>query len=154
MLGSFLGTSELRSTATSHSSANSIGILTAAFPSQGDSGFVHLRPYVVHYYPNPPSLMPSIPHASFLSARLGSLHGLVPLCDFPRDANVTSHVVRHGDLLIFAMDGVCDYLSPSKNLKIVSEDITNFYAWQTEEKGTSGGRRLKDLIKEEYPPRR
>lgn len=76
------------------------------------------------------------------------------LRDFPRDANVTSHVVRHGDLLIFATDGVCDYLSPGQNLNIVSEVMTNFYAWQTEEKGTSVGRRLEDLIKEEYPPTR
>ncbi len=72
----------------------------------------------------------------------------MPLRDYPRDASLTSHTVRHGDVLIFATDGVWDNLSASQVLKVVSEEMAELQAWKTEDRGTIVGSRLEDLTKE------
>lgn len=72
----------------------------------------------------------------------------MPLRDYPRDASVTSHVVRHGDVLVFATDGVWDNLSSSQVLRIVSDEMSKLRAWQTGDKGTRVDRRLGDLTEE------
>lgn len=76
----------------------------------------------------------------------------MPLHDFPRDASVTSHVVRHGDVLIFATDGVWDNLSSSQVLRTVSEHMAESQAWQTGDKGTRVGKALEALTEEGVVP--
>ena len=58
---------------------------------------------------------------------------------------MTSHVVRHGDVLVFATDGVWDNLSPNDLLQIVSRYMTGFQAWQGSDKGTTVGKELAAL---------
>lgn len=124
--------------------------------SLGDSGFVQLRLNAVHYYSNPQTHAFNTPYQlSIIPPRIlarSRIFGGMPLRDFPRDASVTSHEVRHGDVLIFATDGVWDNLSSSQLLKIVSEDMSKLNAWQTGGKGTIVGDDLEALTKEGVIP--
>ncbi|KAL9606423.1 MAG: hypothetical protein Q9179_000389 [Wetmoreana sp. 5 TL-2023] len=115
----------------------------------GDSGFVHFRLNAVHYYSNPqthafntPFQLSIIPPKILARSRI---FGGTPLRDFPKDASVTSHEVRHGDVLVFATDGVWDNLNSSELLQIVSRHMTGFQAWQVGDKGTRIGKDLDVL---------
>lgn len=68
--------------------------------------------------------------------------------DSPADSNDTSHKVRHGDVLIFATDGVWDNLSQLELLKIVSRQMTGFQAWVTGDNGTQVSDDLNGLTQE------
>ncbi|KAI4118251.1 MAG: hypothetical protein LQ345_001670 [Seirophora villosa] len=133
---------------------DSLGYLEVA--NLGDSGFVQLRLNAVHYYSNPQTHAFNTPYQlSIIPPRIlarSRIFGGMPLRDFPRDASVTSHEVRHGDVLIFATDGVWDNLSSSQLLKIVSEDMSTLNAWQTGGKGTIVGNDLEALTKEGVIP--
>ncbi|KAL8752107.1 MAG: hypothetical protein Q9184_005840 [Pyrenodesmia sp. 2 TL-2023] len=133
---------------------DSFGYLEVA--NLGDSGFVQLRLNAVHYYSNPQTHAFNTPYQlSIIPPRIlarSRIFGGMPLRDYPRDASVTSHVVRHGDVLVFATDGVWDNLSSSQVLKIVSDEMSKLQAWQTGDKGTSVGSQLEDLTKERKEP--
>lgn len=88
--------------------------------SLGDSGFIQFRLNAVHHYSNPqthafntPYQLSIIPPKILARARI---FGGEPLSDYPGDASVTSHQLRHGDVLVFATDGVWDNLSPTEVL--------------------------------------
>ena len=68
--------------------------------------------------------------------------------DSPEDSNDSSHQVRHGDVLIFATDGVWDNLSPHELLNIVSRQMTGFQAWETGENGTTVSERILALTQD------
>ncbi|KAL8904223.1 MAG: hypothetical protein Q9207_003411 [Kuettlingeria erythrocarpa] len=128
---------------------DSFGYLEVA--NLGDSGFVQLRLNAVHYYSNPQTHAFNTPYQlSIIPPRIlarSRIFGGMPLRDYPRDASVTSHMVRHGDVLIFATDGVWDNLSASQVLKVVSEEMTELQAWQTGNRGTIVGSRLEYLTR-------
>src|SRR5207247_1701380 len=71
--------------------------------------------------------------------------GGTPLADLPKDANVTNHELRHGDVLIFASDGVWDNLAPQDLLRIVSRYMLAAQAWEDSESGIRVGDRLDVL---------
>lgn len=109
--------------------------------SLGDSGFVQLRLNAVHHSSNPqthafntPYQLSIIPPKVLARARA---FGGEPLSDYPRDASVTNHQVRHGDVLVFATDGVWDNLSSLDVLKIISRQMQGFQAWNPGAKGIS-----------------
>lgn len=79
---------------------------------------------------------------------LSRLFGGKQLSDSPEDSNDTSHEVRHGDVLMFATDGVWDNLSTRELLKIVSQQMTGFHAWKTGEEGTTVSERIHDLTQD------
>ena len=58
---------------------------------------------------------------------------------------MTDHHVRHGDVLVFATDGVWDNLSTKDLLKIVSREMLESQAWSTTENGTIATQCLDDL---------
>ena len=68
-----------------------------------------------------------------------------PLKDYPHDASVTSHRVRHGDILIFATDGVWDNLNAPDLLKLVSRQMKDVQAWVLGEQGLQVGDMLSNL---------
>lgn len=68
-----------------------------------------------------------------------------PLSDYPSDASITSHQVRHGDVLIFATDGVWDNLSAQDLLKLVSRQMKDVQAWVLGERGLQVGDVLSNL---------
>ena len=107
--------------------------------SLGDSGFIQLRLNAVHHYSNPQTHAFNTPYQLSIIppkvlARSRALGGK-PLSDYPKDATVTGHQLRHGDVLVFATDGVWDNLSSLDLLKIVSRHMTGFQAWETSERG-------------------
>lgn len=113
----------------------------------GDSGFLQLRLNAVNAYSEPqthafntPFQLSLVPPS--IAARMAAFGGS-QLCDLPRDADVSQHYVRHGDILMFATDGVLDNLFRHDILKIVSRVMVSTGAWQ----GTpAGGVRVGDTI--------
>ncbi|KAL9130792.1 MAG: hypothetical protein Q9217_001095 [Psora testacea] len=126
------------------------GNLTVA--NLGDSGFVQLRLNAVHHYSNPQTHAFNTPYQlSIVPPRVLALSrafGGGPLSDLPKDASVTTHQVRHGDILIFATDGVWDNLSPVDLLRIVSRQMTGYQAWVNGDKGTEVSGKIYELTKE------
>lgn len=107
------------------------GILEVA--NLGDSGFLHLRLNAVNAYSEPqthafntPFQLSLVPPR--LAARMAAFGG-TQLSDLPRDADVTHHHVRHGDVLILATDGVLDNLFNQDILRIASRVMVSRGAW-------------------------
>ena len=117
--------------------------------SLGDSGFVQLRLNAVHYYSNPQTHAFNTPYQlSIIPPKIlarAKIFGGEPLSDVPRDASITDHRVRHGDVLIFATDGVWDNLNSTDVLKLVSRYMTGFNAWEAGKEGLTVSDNLKVL---------
>ncbi|KAL6720662.1 Protein phosphatase 2C 7 [Lecanora helva] len=115
----------------------------------GDSGFIHFRLNAVHYFSNPQTHAFNTPfQLSIVPPKvlaLSKMFGGKQLSDSPRDSNFTDHQVRHGDVLVFATDGVWDNLSTVDLLKIVSQQMLGFQAWSIGENGTTVTQQLNDL---------
>ena len=121
--------------------------------SLGDSGFIHFRLNAVHHFSNPQTHAFNTPfQLSIVPPRilaLSKIFGGEQLSDSPKDSNFTDHQVRHGDVLVFATDGVWDNLSTRELLQIVSRHMTGFKAWKTQgEKGTRATKELDHLTLE------
>lgn len=105
----------------------------------GDSGFVHLRLNAVHFYSEPQTHAFNTPYqlsvvpVSML-ARAAAFGG-GQLCDYPKDADVTVHDLKHGDVLIFASDGLWDNVFNSNILKQTSWLMTASGAWKMSSDG-------------------
>ncbi len=116
----------------------------------GDSGFVQLRLNAVHDYSEPQTHAFNTPYQlsvvpeNFL--RQAAAFGGTKLRDFPKDANVTQHSLRHGDVLVFASDGVWDNLSSQDILRIVSRLMVRAGAWEHTKGGISVGKGLAHFI--------
>ena len=123
------------------------------FTSLGDSGFIHLRLNAVHYFSNPQTHAFNTPfQLSIVPPRilaLSKIFGGEQLHDSPRDSNLSDHRVRHGDVLVFATDGVWDNLSTVDLLKIISHQMLNSQAWSKGDNGTTVSERLDKLTSEE-----
>lgn len=102
----------------------------------GDSGYIQLRLGAVHAHTipqthafNTPFQLSVVPPS--VAARMAAFGG-AQLSDFPRDADITRHQVRHGDVLIFASDGVWDNLFNQDILRVVTKAMTGTGAWVTD----------------------
>lgn len=117
--------------------------------SLGDSGFIHFRLNAVHHFSNPQTHAFNTPfQLSIVPPRvlaLSRIFGGEQLHDLPHDSNVTDHKVRHGDVLVFATDGVWDNLSTRDLLRVVSRQMLGFQAWSTGDNGTTVTESLSDL---------
>lgn len=67
------------------------------------------------------------------------------LADLPKDSAVTNHKLRHGDVLVFATDGVWDNLSSQDTLSVVSRQMTAMGAWTDAEEGSTISQALASL---------
>ncbi|KAJ4420745.1 Protein phosphatase 2C 7 [Gnomoniopsis sp. IMI 355080] len=99
----------------------------------GDSGYIHLRLNAVHGHSEPqihafntPFQLSVIPPD--ILRRMQAFGGS-QLADMPSDAEVSRHSLRHGDVIVFATDGVWDNLFNQDILRIVSEAMTKKGAW-------------------------
>ncbi|KAI6381633.1 hypothetical protein MCOR25_001105 [Pyricularia grisea] len=106
----------------------------------GDSGFVQLRANAVHAASTPqihafntPFQLSVIPPG--IMARM-AMFGGAQLSDMPRDAEVTRHGLRHGDVLVFASDGVWDNLFNQDILRVVCSSMAAVGAWEATDSGT------------------
>ncbi|MCJ1287418.1 hypothetical protein MMC26_006767 [Xylographa opegraphella] len=99
----------------------------------GDSGFVQLRPHAVHFASTAQTHAFNTPYQlSIFPARMLARSvalGHRPLSDQPHDASVTEHAVQHGDVLVFATDGVWDNLSAADVMRLVSRYMLGFDGW-------------------------
>ncbi len=120
-----------------------VGLLTAEgvleVANLGDSGFILLRLNRVHAASDPqthafntPYQLSVVPPSMLLRA---AAFGGAQLMDQPRDAEVTRHRLRHGDVLVFASDGLWDNLFNQDILRIVSQNMARSGAWASTEKG-------------------
>ncbi|KAL9055506.1 MAG: hypothetical protein Q9162_003503 [Coniocarpon cinnabarinum] len=112
--------------------AKSDGSLDVA--NLGDSGFVHLRMNAVSFYSEPqthafntPFQLSTVPPK--ILAQIKNFGGAAPFCDMPADASLSSHRMHHGDVLVFATDGVWDNLTSQEVLDVVSSTMTHSGAW-------------------------
>ena len=106
----------------------------------GDSGFMHLGLNAVRHFTQPqthafntPYQLSKTPHRMLV--QMAVFGGPSTLSDLPKESSVTHHKVRHGDVLVFATDGVWDNLSPQDVLGIVSRTMVDVGAW-VEKDGT------------------
>ncbi|GAB1310992.1 Protein phosphatase 2C 7 [Madurella fahalii] len=120
-----------------------VGLLTAngtvEVANLGDSGFIILRLNGVHASSEPqthafntPYQLSVVPPSMLLRA---AAFGGAQLMDQPRDAEVTRHRLRHGDVLVFASDGLWDNLFNQDVLRIVSRTMAKAGAWESTDKG-------------------
>ena len=99
----------------------------------GDSGFLQLRLGTVHHYSNPQTHAFNTPYQMSLTPpdilRQARIFGSMPLDDKPDRADLADHMLRHGDVLVLATDGVWDNLDSQDVLKIVSRIMRESGAW-------------------------
>ncbi|KAK6504128.1 hypothetical protein TWF506_002338 [Arthrobotrys conoides] len=121
----------------------------------GDSGFVILRGGRVHHTSQPqthafntPFQLSVIPLEVIEQAR--KFGGPIPISDRPRDAHVDIHDLQHGDVLIFATDGLWDNLSAQDVLRLVSNEMVSAGGWiETPDHGIQTGEDLSRLVDED-----
>jgi protein phosphatase PTC7 len=78
-----------------------------------------------------------------------SLFGNKPYAESAADAAITSHKLSHGDVIIFATDGVWDNLSPQDTLQIVSRIMLNTGAWRDPDMGSAAAaENLYDIVQQ------
>ncbi|KAK7737428.1 Protein phosphatase 2C 7 [Cytospora paraplurivora] len=99
----------------------------------GDSGYIHLRLNAVYGASEPqthafntPFQLSVIP--PWVLRRMKAFGGS-QLADMPSDADESRHGLRHGDVLVFASDGVWDNLFNQDILRIVSSAMQGSGAW-------------------------
>ncbi|KAH8593239.1 5-azacytidine resistance protein-like protein azr1 [Bisporella sp. PMI_857] len=115
----------------------------------GDSGFVQLRLNAIHNYSEPqthafntPYQLSIVPEKVLAQA---AAFGGTQLHDLPKDAHVSQHTLRHGDVLVVASDGCWDNLSSQDILRIVSRLMIDARAWEHTEEGIQVSPRLRQL---------
>ncbi|CAK7220345.1 Protein phosphatase 2C 7 [Sporothrix eucalyptigena] len=104
----------------------------------GDSGYIQLRLNAVHTCSEPQTHAFNTPYQLSMIppnilARMAAFGG-AQLSDEPRDAEVTRLDLRHGDVLVFASDGVWDNLFNQDILQLVSRSMMATGAWQAQSK--------------------
>ncbi|KAK5663436.1 hypothetical protein OQA88_3865 [Cercophora sp. LCS_1] len=115
-----------------------VGLLTEGgnleVANLGDSGYILLRLNGVHAYSEPqthafntPFQLSVVPPSMLLRA---AAFGGAQLMDQPRDAEVTRLRLRHGDVIVFASDGLWDNLFNQDILRIVSRTMNKIGAWE------------------------
>lgn len=124
------------------------GVLTVA--NLGDSGFIHLRLNAVHNYSQPqthafntPYQLSQVPPR--VLAQIAKFGGKHPFQDMPANADTSSHKMRHGDILVFATDGVWDNLSSEDLLVTVASSMKASGAWLS---ATSGAINISGKLQE------
>jgi protein phosphatase PTC7 len=100
----------------------------------GDSGFMHLGLNAVRHFTQPQTHAFNTPYQlsktpERMLVQMAVFGGSTALSDHPKESNVTHHRVRHGDVLLFATDGVWDNLSPQDALTVVSRAMVRLGAW-------------------------
>jgi protein phosphatase PTC7 len=119
----------------------------------GDSGFLQLRLNGISASSEPQTHAFNTPYQLSLvppsvAARAAAFGG-GQLSDLPRDADVTQHNLRHGDVLLFATDGVLDNLFNQDILRLASRALVNNGGWVMTE---SGGVRVADSLEQLVKP--
>jgi len=117
----------------------------------GDSGFMHLGGNAVRHFTQPQTHAFNTPYQlsktpQRMLVQMAVFGGPTTLSDQPKESSVTHHKVRHGDVLVFATDGVWDNLSPQDALGIVSRQMVELGAWVERDGAIEVGPDLAKLV--------
>lgn len=117
----------------------------------GDSGFMHLGLNAVRHFTQPQTHAFNTPYQlsktpQRMLVQMAIFGGPASLSDMPKESSVTHHRVRHGDVLVFATDGVWDNLSPQDALGIVSRQMVDLGAWVEKDGTIEVGQDLAKLV--------
>jgi protein phosphatase PTC7 len=117
----------------------------------GDSGFMHLGGNAVRHFTQPQTHAFNTPYQlsktpQRMLVQMAVFGGPTTLSDLPKESSVTHHRVRHGDVLVFATDGVWDNLSPQDVLGIVSRHMVDLGAWVEKNGAIEVGQNLAKLV--------
>lgn len=116
----------------------------------GDSGFLQLRLNAVHYNSEPQTHAFNTPYQLAIIPRamrmMTQAFGGTQLDDMPKDSAVSKHNLRHGDVLVFATDGVWDNLNSHDILRIVSKLMVGADAWAHSDDGIKVTDHLSNYI--------
>ncbi|EXJ56721.1 hypothetical protein A1O7_07065 [Cladophialophora yegresii CBS 114405] len=117
----------------------------------GDSGFLQLRLGTVQHYSNPQTHAFNTPYQMSLTppeiVAQAMVFGGLPLNDKPDRADMADHMLRHGDVLVLATDGVWDNLNSQDILSIVSHHMRATGAWlRSEDQGYVISPVLSELV--------
>ena len=120
----------------------------------GDSGFMHLGLNAVRHFTQPQTHAFNTPYQlsktpQRMLVQMAVFGGPATLSDLPKESSVTHHKVRHGDVLVFATDGVWDNLSPQDALGIVSRYMVDLGAWVEKDGTIEVGQDLAKLVQAE-----
>jgi protein phosphatase PTC7 len=124
-------------------------------PSLGDSGYVHVSPFRLSHLSSPqthtfnaPFQLSKIPRRMRTQMRLfggyDADQGYYRASgghyeEQPRDADVHTHAVAHGDVIVLATDGVWDNLAARDVLRAVCGVMVRRRAWLAPADGDGGG---------------
>jgi len=117
----------------------------------GDSGFMHLGLNAVRHFTQPQTHAFNTPYQlsktpQRMLVQMAVFRGPSTLSDLPKESGITHHKVRHGDVLVFATDGVWDNLSPQDALGIVSRHMVDLGAWVEKDGTIEVGQDLAKLV--------
>jgi protein phosphatase PTC7 len=117
----------------------------------GDSGFLLLRLGTVHHYSNPQTHAFNTPYQMSLTPpdilAQATVFGGMPLNDKPERADLADHMLRHGDVLVLATDGVWDNLNSHDILTSVSTIMRSTGAWvRPDEEGYAVSPVISELV--------
>jgi protein phosphatase PTC7 len=125
----------------------------------GDSGFLQLRLGTVHHYSNPQTHAFNTPYQMSLTPpeilAQAMVFGGLPLNDKPDRADLADHMLRHGDILVLATDGVWDNLNSQDILSLVSHHMRATGAWLlSEDQGYVISPVLAELVNKSLAPQK
>lgn len=125
----------------------------------GDSGFLQLRLGTVHHCSNPQTHAFNTPYQMSMTPpeilAQAMIFGGMPLNDEPEKADLADHMLRHGDVLVLATDGVWDNLNSQDILSIVSKHMRLFGGWlRSEGQGYATSPVLPELVDRSLGPQK
>lgn len=111
--------------------------------SLGDSGFLILQPGKIAFRSPAQTHAFNTPYQlSKLTRRMQAQNAIfgkgAQISESPQQSDVTNHVAKHGDILVFATDGVWDNLSAMDTLSIISPIMEKSGYWSPSSSTSSG----------------
>jgi protein phosphatase PTC7 len=117
-------------------------ILNNIYSSLGDSGFIILAPGKVSFKSQPQTHAFNTPYQlSKLTPRMQAQNRIFgnsgQISEKPAQSDVTNHTLHHGELVVFATDGVWDNLSAMDIVNIVHPIMEKRGYWSAHHRGDS-----------------
>nr|POF26160.1 putative feruloyl esterase b [Quercus suber] len=134
--------------------ANAEGEMETA--NLGDSGFLIIGPGKVTYRSksqthafNTPYQLSKVP--AKMQAQSAIFGGATHYSETPKQADVETHRLNHGDVVLFATDGVWDNLSAQDTLVIITKIMEDHGFWSKSDKSAGGETILNASSVQEIP---
>jgi len=119
----------------------------------GDSGFIILSPGKVSFQSEPQTLGFNTPYqlsklTPKMEAQRAIFGGSQQISELPSAADTSHHTLKHGDVVLFASDGVWDNLSATEILQVVFSVMEKKGHWsKPSESGSEGSRAIGEILR-------